>query len=228
MTFDLRAASYEQFERFVFDHPPPTEGAGAVDWFWDALDKAMDDEESYEPPACVPALQVAHLTRLFRDASHLATVYAPEQLCQGFWLLFGAAGGELFQEPMYDPQVPWEARATCFSTLVDLYEGLFAAVWCGDAAYMLFDGLICGHFGYPHPGRRLDAEDLRTRDHIFGVLQRILVVPEESCQRGALHGLGHLMHPGTAEVVDCFLATGKAVNADIAKYASAAKTGDIQ
>ena len=192
MTFDLRSSSFEEFERFIFDHPSPTDERPRVSWFWGALESAASD------PLCEPERQVAHLRRLLSQASQLPRRYSPEQLCQGFWLVFGPAGTELFQAPLYDSSIPWPQRAACFTALVDLYEGLFASEPCGDAAYMLFDGRIRGRYGYPHPHLHLDGEDGRTRAHLFGVLQRILALPSASSQRGALHGLGHLMrnrHP---------------------------------
>jgi hypothetical protein len=225
--FDLREVSYEDFERFVFDHPPPAVGAGMVDWYWDALDTAMASKD-YRDPQCEPARQVAHLTTLLQCASKLPKRYTPTQLEQGFWLLFGPAGEELFQQPLFDGELPWVARATCLSALIDLYEGLFAWEPCGESAYMLFDGLICSRYGYPHPTRYLNGEDVRTRAHLFGILQRILALPSTPCQRGALHGLGHLMHPGTAAVIERFLHEGKAADESIVVYANAAKIGDIQ
>lgn len=229
MPFDLRDIPYDDFVRFVFDHRPRADGeaGGSPAWFWNALERAHDDG-TYVEPACDPALQVAHLTRLCREAAQLPASYTPAQLEQGFWFLFSAAGENLVQAPLFDPAVPWPDRATALASLADLYEGLFSWEPCGDAAYMLFDGLVCGRYGYPHSEHNLGGEDVRTRAHLFGVLQRILALPSATCQRGALHGLGHLLHPGTDVVIDRFLASGRVADEEIVAYAAAARTGDVQ
>jgi hypothetical protein len=47
-------------------------------------------------------------------------------------------------------------------------------------------------------------------------------VPSESCQTAALHGLGHLHHPDTNELVQSYLARNPSITPDLREYALAA------
>jgi hypothetical protein len=57
---------------------------------------------------------------------------------------------------------------------------------------------------------------------MFATLGKILAVPSESCQTAALHGLGHLHHPDTNELVQSYLATNPSITPDLREYALAA------
>ncbi len=52
----------------------------------------------------------------------------------------------------------------------------------------------------------MTADDRALLDAVFGVLTRILALPNVRTQGCALHGLGHLHHPGVRDVVQRYIA----------------------
>jgi hypothetical protein len=52
---------------------------------------------------------------------------------------------------------------------------------------------------------KLDAEEHTELDVMFETLTRILGLPDRASQRSALHGLGHLYHPGVHDIVQTFI-----------------------
>jgi hypothetical protein len=64
----------------------------------------------------------------------------------------------------------------------------FPSTWKGDAS-------------------KLDSDSRRTLDVMFETLRRILSLPDRESQKSALHGLGHLDHPGVSDEVQQFIDT---------------------
>jgi hypothetical protein len=64
------------------------------------------------------------------------------------------------------------------------------------------------------------GEDEQMQDVMFETLERILDLPGDGCQAAALHGLGHLHHPSTEELIQRYLR--RPVSKDLRKYARAA------
>jgi hypothetical protein len=57
---------------------------------------------------------------------------------------------------------------------------------------------------------KLDTESRVVLDAMFETLSRILEIPDRETQRCALHGLGHLQHPGVHDLVQRFIETSGA------------------
>lgn len=51
----------------------------------------------------------------------------------------------------------------------------------------------------------LEKDSRALLDAMFGTVKRILELPDLRTQRYALHGLGHLHHPGVSQVVQSFI-----------------------
>jgi len=60
------------------------------------------------------------------------------------------------------------------------------------------------------------------QDVMFETLSNILALDSEFCQRAALHGLGHLHHPGTEQLVQQYLEQHSALDGELREYALAA------
>jgi hypothetical protein len=64
----------------------------------------------------------------------------------------------------------------------------------------------------------------------LSVMSEVLILPSETCQFSALHGLGHwhAQHPEQVEqIVDAFLTRHKDLRADLIDYASRARLGSV-
>jgi hypothetical protein len=68
-------------------------------------------------------------------------------------------------------------------------------------------------------------EYARVREAIFATLCDILGSDSEHCQRAALHGLNHLRHPRTQEVVDGFLGSHPDLAPALVTYAQECREG---
>jgi hypothetical protein len=51
----------------------------------------------------------------------------------------------------------------------------------------------------------LDSENCALLDSMFDTLSAILALPDKRTQQYALHGLGHLHHPGVHDLVQAFI-----------------------
>ena len=60
------------------------------------------------------------------------------------------------------------------------------------------------------------------QDVMFETLARILELDSPRCQGDALHGLGHLHHPETEQLVERYIASYPAIAPEQKKYALAA------
>ena len=60
------------------------------------------------------------------------------------------------------------------------------------------------------------------QDVLFETLAEILAVDSETCQGAALHGLSHLHHPKTEELVARFIESHPSLTAEQKAYALAA------
>jgi hypothetical protein len=81
-----------------------------------------------------------------------------------------------------------------------------------------------------HSGNRnrdLGGEDLQLQDIFFETLAKILFLDSETCQGAALHGLGHLHHPGTGELVDRYLRERPSLTTEWKAYAFAAAKFEV-
>ena len=71
------------------------------------------------------------------------------------------------------------------------------------------------------------GEDQAMQDVMFATLARILDLRSETCQAAALHGLGHLHHPETAELIQGYLSRNSAISPDLRDYAMAAARFEV-
>jgi hypothetical protein len=215
MQIDLRDAGYDTFVSAVFDHPPPAEGGGANDWFWDSEAEFIVD----------PGRQIAHLTRLFRSMETLRERFTVPQIEQGFWVM-GSAADEEFIELLWSPAVPWPERAVCVAAMEQLYAGGFAREGFETIDYMWTDFLAHG-YGYDRRRPAENPEDTRMQQALFGLFERLLRHTEWICQYAALHGLGHLHHPAAPSLIEGYLESNPGLDAELREYARHVMTGDV-
>jgi hypothetical protein len=196
--FDLAALTYQQFLEFFFDRP------------------VVGDEKEYELfrggidyfVASNPATVVGHLHRMCAGFTELTKVHSTEQIEQGLWAVFGAEIS--CQRFLFDPTVDPEERIACIESMYLPFRDVVATSTLGkkDAFYWMWWDMIlhADHF-FSFQNYEDATEDTRQMlDAIYESLLKILALDHPACQWSALHGLGHLPHPGVKGAVDRYLA----------------------
>ena len=203
MSIDLNNYSFDEWLKFVFDHP-----VSEPAWYWDDTWKWEGD----------PHLLLKYATRLFSSSAFLPHEYSPEQLEQGFWFLLGGAGKLDYW--VWAKEIDWSIRKACISSMVNVFEQLFVKNPLGETCYMWWD--LLDEF------RGEDDPDPRIRDAMLESLSRVLQIESHNCQVSALHGLGHLSHRDKKKVIEEFLRLHPNIDEKTEQYARAAIAGKMQ
>ena len=205
--YDIREASFEEFVAFLFAHAvaPSSENP----WYRHA-------EVHYDPQRIA-----SYYIRLFRAPRLLRDRFSAAELEQGFWAIQGGVLECSVRNVIWDRTVPFDVRADSVKSMSDLYAELFVEESLDTSSNMWWDSLAydwhCGNRARANGG-----EDRSMQDVMFATLGRILDMPSETCQRAALHGLGHLHHPDTDDLVQSYLARNPSIAPDLREYALAA------
>jgi hypothetical protein len=215
---DIRNASFEDFVTFLFDHEvvpvPRDKNAGPFPWYWSV-------RVDYDPRAVI-----AYYTRLFTAPRLLLAQFTVDQLEQGFWAIQGPVIDCSVSEVIWERAVPFESRESCVRAMFDLFAQLFDGGPLESSVGMWWDSLAfdweCGNRSRSNGG-----EDQLMQDVMFATLARILDLQSESCQAAALHGLGHLHHPETAQLIQGYLGRNTTISADLRDYALAAARFEV-
>jgi hypothetical protein len=201
---DLRNATLDQFVQYVFDY---------------AQDESWDCEATIFESAEFAKLY----TELFSDPTFLIERFKLEQLERGFWAIQSPIMQGNAAEIIYDSTVPFRLRQLCIESMYSLYDKLFAIPSLPKVCDMWWDGIAYGYFCGNYSRKNEDQRQIQ--DVMFSTLCRILALSSEPCQYAALHGLGHLRHPDTKQVIEEFLKTHRSF--EDRDYARACITGDI-
>ena len=193
-TLDLRNLAFEDWVRAIFDHPAPATPDGE-EWYWTDLDFEL---------AADPDQQIEHLSEFCRDASFLLDSFSVRQIDQGLWLIFGSAGDDEFYGHLWNADVPWELRSGCIRSIPRLWPALFERADVGAMSYMLWDSLAYDYQSYERQPE-YDFEAKRVQDAMFAALEEQLASNVPATQYAALHGLGHLRHAGTVELLGRYM-----------------------
>jgi len=114
-------------------------------------------------------------------------------------------------EVIWERAVPFAYRERCVRAMFDLFAQLFDGGPLTASVNMWWDSLAfdweCGN-----RARENGGEDQAMQDVMFATLARILDLPSESSQAAALHGLGHLHHPETADLIQSYLNRNNALS----------------
>jgi hypothetical protein len=155
-----------------------------------------------------------YATRLFSEAGILLEHYTPRQLRLGLHaLLFG---WEL-KDAVWEKELPWPFREECIFSMATLFDEVFSRDPLNEWCEMWWDAF-----------RSFDENpDPRMTDAILTVLAGLLYRPEEHCQHAALHGLGHLPHPGRAGLIQRWLADTNPTSTSLRAYAASAAVGAV-
>jgi len=216
--YNLISVSFEEFVAFLFDHevvPMPRNGKNEPEpWYWKA-------EVEFEPIRVT-----CDYERLFNDPQFLLSSFSAKQLEQGFWAIQSCTLECSLAQVIWHEQVPFVMRENCLRSSSRLFEKLFATNPLDTSSNMWWDSLAYDW----HCGNRLRSnggEDEKMQDVMFETLEKILALPSLECQVAALHGLGHLHHPATKQLIELYLERNQHIDADLQSYALAAARFDV-
>ena len=105
--------------------------------------------------------------------------------------------------------------------MATLFERLFVNEPLDTSVHMWWDSLCYGwHCG--NRSRERGGEDLELQDIFFRTLAKVLAIDSWICQGAALHGLGHLHHPDTGNLVERYIDEHPALTPEQKAHALAA------
>jgi len=189
---DLTHASFDEFVSFLFDRSLPLEAEKREPWHWHA------PVEFDRRTIC------AYYVQLFQQPEFLLTRFTKRQLEEGFWAVQGPNLDCSVYRLIGDPDLPLSVREACIRSMFDLFQRLFSREPLETSVQMWWDSL-CYDWHCGNRKRESGGEDLQLQDVYFQTLARVLAIDSETCQGAALHGLSHLRHPQTKELIDRFI-----------------------
>jgi hypothetical protein len=211
---DVSEYSFEEFVSFLFDREIPT-GNGKPDPWYYAMTVDFDAVRLCE-----------FYIRLFRHPGFLTEKFSKSQLESGFWAIHGPALQCSVMWIISNTDLPFSLRQECIRSMLDLFKNLFAAEPLETSVQMWWDSL-CYDWECGNRDRGRGGEDLALQDVLFETLANILALDSEICQGAALHGLGHLHHPRTQDLIQRFLEDNPALSQEQKDYALAAARFNI-
>jgi hypothetical protein len=211
---DISQCSFDEFITFLFDRDVPAKTQKWNPWYWKV-------EVTYDPRSVC-----TFYVRLFRQPGFLMKRFSKAQLEQGFWAIPSANLGCSVYRLIWDTDLPFAAREECVKSMVDLFAGLFATEPLDTSVQMWWDSL-CYDWHCGTRDRQRGGEDLVMQDVMFLTLSDILALDSTICRGAALHGLGHLHHPDTDQLVQRYLRQNPALSSEARDYALAAARFEV-
>jgi len=206
---DISQCSFDEFVSFLFARDVPDETEKSDPWYWNT-------EVTFDPQrAC------EYYVRLFRRPAFLMERFSKSQLEEGFWAIQGPNLSCSVSGLIWNMDLEFATRQQCVQSMLDLFKNLFAVEPLDTSAQMWWDSL-CYEWHCGNRNRQQGGEDLLMQDVIFQTLTAILALDSEFCQGAALHGLGHLHHPETAELIECYIRQHPSLTREQRDYALAA------
>jgi len=222
--------SYEEWVRYVFDHP-------VLDpqWWWQQPESGHLQEWD---DSADPARTLSFLTQLFEKPEGLIGRFTRAQIDQGLnFLVSNACSGHMFV--LSATKLPWAHRRKCFDAMISLYAKLMAVVYQDDlghlhrspsdpdrptgACYMWWEN-------FPYYAGMIHCDRYRINEAVLYVFEQVLTHKAESCLESVLHGLGHwhIYVPELVEpIVRRFLHRSD-ISRELRRYAEAAAVGRVQ
>jgi hypothetical protein len=209
LSVDISRFSFDEFVSFLFDQDVPPETAKRDPWYW------------HTEVAYVPDLICSYYVKLFQQPQFLRGRFSKPQLEQAFWAIQSCNLECSASQIIWNSDLPFAAREECVRTMADLFRNFFAAEPLDTSGQMWWDSL-CYDWHCGNRKRERGGEDERMQDVMFQTLTSILALDSDFCHGAALHGLGHLHHPETENLIQRFIAEHPDLSKDQREYALAA------
>jgi hypothetical protein len=190
---DITHYSFEEFVKFVFDRDVPVEGevptAEERSRRWYYRTNAIFD------PYCLSS----HYVQLFIESAHLLRLFSKPQLENGFSAIDSGCTFSV-KKLIWNTDLAFERREGVVKSMLYLFRDFFSVEPLGYTANMWWDGLCyCWEIGQRQRSR--GGEDSAMQDVMFATMSDILSIDSDECRFAALHGLSHLHHPATPELI---------------------------
>jgi hypothetical protein len=212
---DLSEFSYDELVTFFFDRPAP-----------DPSDHTPSfADEGHECEWSRSGVAVGFLTEMCLNFAEICGKYSLGQVNQAIWMIVGL-DFDLVKH-LWNNSVALNDRIECIRSMYLVYsdfvaksdaaimENCFDMWWdlLGTSFWFQTDFFVWSELQKGKALRRvnkgevakLDSNSRALLDAMFEALQRILELPDRRTQRFALHGLGHLHHPGVPELVQKYI-----------------------
>ncbi len=212
---DLINSSFDDFVAFLFDRDMSRESEGRDYWYWHI-------EVEFDPKRIG-----AYYVQLFRQPEFLLTRFTKLQLEEGFWAIQVPNLDCSVFRIIDDSDLSLSAREECIRSMADLFRRLFATEPLDSSVQMWWDSL-CYDWCCGNRNRERGGEDLKLQDIFFETLAEVLAIDSWICQRAALHGLSHLHHPRTKELVERFIDEHPSLTQEQKAYTLAAANFEVQ
>ncbi len=205
---DIIGISFDEFVQFVFARSIPV-NPKAEPWYWHV-------ETIFE------AGEIAdHYVRLFSEPAFLLTSFLAAELEQGFWAIQSCNLDCSVARVIWIEELPLAVRERCVRSMFHLFEKLFSIQPLETSAHMWWDSL-CYDWHCGNRSRAKGGEDESMQDIMFETLGKILELDSPRSQGDALHGLGHLHHPLTEQLISRYIAKHSELSPEMKEYALAA------
>ena len=221
-TVDLTKFSFEEFVSFLFDHDEPPESeicdpeSEKCDPWYFQVEVRYDAKK-----ICV------YYVQLFRQPEFLLSRFTKSQLEQGFWAMQGPNLDCSVSRIIDDSNLPLFDREECIRSMTDLFRLLFAKEPFNTSVQMWWDSL-CYDWHCGNRDRERGGEDLELQDVFFETLAKVLAIDSSICQGAALHGLGHLHHPYSKQLIDRYIEEHPSLTREQRAYALAAGRFEVR
>jgi GTP-binding protein len=228
------SATFDEWLKWVFDHPVASEGE--KEWWWNEPDADEGGRWLDRPP--VQAL--TFVTRLFENPVKHLSGYSDAQIDQGLWFIVSETNSKHFKW-LIDGRVDLSLRKRCIRSIENLSRALFAPRCSDDVihgtkpldsiCYMLWDLAIhhADRVQDNSDGTYSNVRDSEIDKEAVSTLARIIEIPRVACQQSALHGLGHLVQDARfgCDIIQKYLDDHPDLRSDIRKYAECALVGKV-
>jgi len=211
---DLTNFSFDEFVSFLFDHDAPPESEKYDPWYFHV------EVEFDAKKIC------AYYVQLFRHPEFLLSRFTKPQLEEAFWAITGPNLGWSVSRIIEDSDLPLSIREECIGPMTDLFRRLFAKEPLETSVQMWWDSL-CYHWHCGNRNRERGGEDLELQDIFFQTLAKVLAIDSWICQGAALHGLGHLHHPQTKQLIEQYIEEHPSLTQEQKAYALAAARFEV-
>jgi len=211
---DLTRYTFNQFVDFLFARAVQSESANRRDsWYFNS-------EVCFDPHRVCE-----YYVQLFRNSALLLDRYSRVQLEQGFSAMTVCSLSCSVQELIWNPELPFVGRAECVRSMVYLCRDVFQHDEIGFTASMWWDS-FCFAWECGNRRRSRGGEDLAMQDVLFGALSEVVMIDSSICRGSALHGLEHLHHPETLELIDGLIRRHPELAQELAEYADGIRGRD--
>jgi hypothetical protein len=229
---DLSSLTFDQFVEFFFAREPVPD-----DQQYDYFMRDPSGQQFDEAAPSSPSVIVEHMARLFAEFGRIAPNYSLAQLDQGVWGLLGL--NLHLYELLWDSSLPLERRIHCIRSMYSVFADFVAASNVREKEtgfYMWWDLILFAFWGEQTFERKLPSEsydlvteeDRRLLDAMFETMVDILKLDNGTTNSCALHGLGHLHHPGVRAVVQVYIdAHSPGLAPDAIRWLEGCRDGEV-